>query len=645
MYSVIIQNQKTMEAFSRYEPLFTEAIKNNRIGICKWIESGTTIDTALPELSSLTDDKDEWRAVIIRYEDDDSMALFESDPVNPFDFLINKNSVEQVEESPIPLVRLAQMLGGVPAAEIQFTAQLLYEEHKAPRTVYIPVKDEKQEEEYKRLTEKYGFNGKLPAAILLISVRDGQLRNDNIRQLMQPHQESDSSEFWRRNRFPAMCRFMVFDFAKQGPIQREADDFRFWYAVMLMSINEWDSSTVQAYRLYMLSVDMDKNAMAEAFQVLVNRVRDIRSSLEKSIKREVERPVGEEGNLPDYHMNVTVHPKIPSLEKCIVPLRSFHFFSRGASSDVAIWNRKKSGAEEEYARAVITNERYLDQSADRMHSACSYTEEEVTPLSKYQTEDLSGEIDKLYHKIINIQSSLPKEEVSADEGVSLSAGKVKEYLLGRVMAKPAFIALGLLFVLILLSLIPAVINCISGGGEHLITVIAAFAASAVLVLACGMAALIAQKAKLSSLIKNYNKYMKDAFNRLVDNADDYSAYMTSIASHAKGNSYLQIVRKKKYYTEAEHYARFRHIRAINIILSKLSSWSKAFGLDVDFISKRSEIWVDIDTSIEPLNNKAYMFDSEMEYDVAINNSGMSMVSPYCFARKIEIIREELYEDE
>ena len=72
-----------MEAFSQYQPLFAEAINSGRIGVCKWIEAGTTIDTALPEIGNLTDDKKEWRAVIVRYIDDNCMAAFESDVRNP----------------------------------------------------------------------------------------------------------------------------------------------------------------------------------------------------------------------------------------------------------------------------------------------------------------------------------------------------------------------------------------------------------------------------------------------------------------------------------------------------------------------------------------------------------------------------------
>lgn len=54
---------------------------------------------------------------------------------------------------------------------------------------------------------------------------------------------------------------------------------------MLMAINEWDSSTIQAYRLYKLGVFMNCEAMSESFQMLADRLRDAKRSIERSIKK------------------------------------------------------------------------------------------------------------------------------------------------------------------------------------------------------------------------------------------------------------------------------------------------------------------------------------------------------------------------
>lgn len=68
-------------------------------------------------------------------------------------------------------------------------------------------------------------------------------------------------------------------------------------------------------------------------------------------------------------------------------------------------------------------------------------------------------------------------------------------------------------------------------------------------------------------------------------------------------------------------------------------------MNVDFTTKRPETRAEIDTTVAPRENKLYSLATGDTYPVAINNSGMSMDSPYPFVKQIAIIREELYEDE
>ena len=105
MYSVIIMNQKTMEAFSQYQLLFNDTFCRDQVGICKWNESGRTLDTALPEIASLTLDKEEWRAIIVRFIDDAAMGMTDSTEINPYDFLVNAEDTDLTQESPVPIIR------------------------------------------------------------------------------------------------------------------------------------------------------------------------------------------------------------------------------------------------------------------------------------------------------------------------------------------------------------------------------------------------------------------------------------------------------------------------------------------------------------------------------------------------------------
>ncbi len=80
------------------------------------------------------------------------------------------------------------------------------------------------------------------------------------------------------------------------------------------------------------------------------------------------------------------------------------------------------------------------------------------------------------------------------------------------------------------------------------------------------------------------------------------------------------------------------------MLSKLKGWSKAYHLSLDFTSKYPDTEIEIDVTQPPLESKVYAISSGDFYPVAINNSGMDMISPFSFTVGIEIHREELYDD-
>lgn len=645
-YSVIIQSQKTLESFSQYQQLFADAVKSNKIGICKWIESGVTVDTALPELASLTDDKQEWRAIIVRYADNDCMADFEATPRNPYDFAVNQNKAEWEGESPIPLVRLTQMLGGVPPVEVKFRTEVIKEEYKAPRTVYVPVEDEQREQAYRSLIRKYRFDGKLPSSILIVTVRDSSYQEEGrLDREWTPHKESESSEFWKRNHFPSICRFMVYDFRAQGPIQKEADNFGFWYAVMMLSVNEWDSSTIQAYRLYSLRTVIDRPAMSLAFQELADRLRDAKCCIERSIRQDVENEVCEEETLPEYRIEVPVSFNRPKMDECLPMTRPFKLFSSGVATDVAMWNQQRRRAEEALEKSVKSAGRALDQTADKMRGSGTFMEDAVTPLNKYQEEDIRQELNGFYHAIVELQGKLPNENIGRDETLQASAASVRSYLLGRVDKGAALVGIVLAVILLGLSALPAIIACAMDRSGSAPAIAALVGVGTLCALLAAAAVLLFQKMKLDSLIRKYNRQLKKAFIHLTEQAGDYSTYMSGIGSYQRGSSYLDISTRKKGLSGAEHNQKYRHIMAINALLGRLRKWSKAYRLDVDYTSPRPDARVDVDVTVAPADNKVYAFDTQTLYPVAINNSGMEMESPYPFASRLEIVREELYDDE
>lgn len=641
-------NQKTLDVFTRFMPLFNESVNNNCIGICKWNEAGSSIDTALPEIRSLTEDKEEWRAIVIRYEDDTAMAAFSSDRRNPYDFDVNKETDSVQVESPVPLIRLTHMLGGLPAPEVRFKPETITEEGRAPRVIYVPVDDPGSEKAYRELSEQYAFDGKMPSSIILISLRARDYgRENNIEDAWQHYRESRSSEFWKRNRYPSVCRFLVYEFETQGTVQRDADEFSFWYTILLLSLNEIDPATVQGYRLYKAKTILNRDRMLESFQMLTARLRDARQSLEKEIRKDSIREENIDDALPNYEITIPVALDLKNEKVSEVDPKLFGLTSDSQIDEVGAWNRRCALAEESLSNAVRKAERVLDQTADRMRPQCVFEEDNVEPLNRYQEEDLLRETQNLYHDIVQIQGTLPKSSSEVDEESEEASEAVRNYLAGRVLGGPVGITIAIAIVLILLSLTPPLIMSAIDRTQIDISLLYVFLGEVALVGLVCLIALIFQKHTLSKLINRYNQLLKSAYNKLQSNASEYSKYMSNIASHSRGHSYIDISNRKKYYTDFANYYKYRHIKAINLLLGKLRVWSRAFYLPVDFESKRPDfVFTDVvDVMTAPSENMLYMFDYGVTYPVYVNNSGMTIDSPYSFAERLELIREELYDND
>ena len=643
-YSVIIQNTKTMESFLQFQPLFSDAVFSNRIGICKWNEAGTTIDSAVPELRGLTDDKKEWRAIIVRYADDNGMAVFHSTAENPYDFIVNADSKDIVEENKVPLVRLTQMLGGVPVPEIKFETEVIREQHKAPRTVYVPVSDPAQEQAYALLSQKYSFDGVRPRSIVIITIRPKDVMDRNeIGQTWETHRESDSSAFWKRNHYPSTCRFLTYDYLKQGPVQKKADDFNFWVSVFLLATNDIDPSMLQAYRLYQVKTHLGKDEMTESFQTVVDRLLTVKKIIEKEINSDIEASICKEETLPEYRLSVSVSFPLPEDSQRDISSTSFGLVSNGAAAEVALLESKKEAVEASYKKAVKSSERTLDRVADRIRIGCQVDRAEVPAMNRYQKEDLSQEINDIYEQIVSIQGEIPTGSISDDQGTSALEKTIRDELIQRVVRRPATSAFVVSIAALLLAMTPAILKSAWYDGADYRTLLLTFAAGAAVIGACALSVLLIQKMKLNGLLRDLNRRLRGMFDRLTNNAELYTAYMSSIASHERGSSFLALSSQKEVEEDEDRLMKLRHITAINGLLARIREWSKAHHLDVSFADKTPETMIAVDTSVNPVHVKLYTLTDGSIYPVAVNQSGLTIDSPFSFTNRIDIVREELYD--
>lgn len=651
MYTVLIQSKKTLDCLQQFYPLFSESIEADDIGICQWVEAGETVDTAMPELYDLISHKRAWKAVVVCSEFDDINTKYPADAVNPYDFLENKGREGltivdgRIIDCDAPLIRLTHMLGGIPAPEPKFKATIVESENRVPRMEFYPVDDEEsatQKKIYNAWTEENMFKGLPPTEIVLVKVRKASAAKEMfslVKASWQVHTEADSSEFWKRNLYPHNCRFLVFDMEQRGVMKRQNDLFKLWIGILLISQNDIDPNVLQAHRLYSLKVLLNEGALAESFQQTINKLNMAKYQLEKSLAKEAESVSEVDAPIPDYTVGVPVSFQLPKVSDLHFDTGDYALAGGIGSGDMDIWETYSKKAKREIQTLIQSVDRTLDQAASRLRDQCEYSEADVFPLTPYQEEDFRISLSENYKEMLEKQETLPGKVSATEEEIGDADSNVRQIILQRMTNSQIVFAFGVAISSLVLCMIPGFFFSPSKAVIGVATLIAV----AILGIA-GLMVLLSQQKALINATKRFQMVFQTAVGELSHNASAFSDFLSSVASHIRGCSYLNTMETKRLKRDSSYYFKKKHLKAIDIFLSKLSLWSSALHIKVDPTSVDAiEL---IDNLAEDIDyDSLYSFDVGKDFVVPLNQIGVTISSPFGFVEKIEIEREEVYDND
>ena len=629
-----------MESFQEFYPFFMTALDSGKLGICRWMESGTNVDTALPQLCELTDDKEEWRAIIVRVEDEEAMRQHEASPQNPYDF----GEEDPCSESSIPLIRLTHILGGVPAPDVRFDYVQEGYKNGLVNMVYRPVRDEEADAAYRELSEKYAYNGKRPKEIILISLREKKVSDmADTRNAWKSRMEMSESEFWKRNRYPGNCRFLVYDLTRQGNTQRVADMYDFWLSVFLFSINDINPSSLQAYRLYSMRACIDRKVMSSYFQEVGEKLVGAKRYLERTIQQDLLKKLEVKKELPNFILRVPVNLDIKKNGTYEVESREFKLFPQSKTEDYNKWFSMKVNSERRLDETLKQLERALDHTAEQMRYVCQVSYDEVEPLDKYQIQDMEDELKEIYGTILHRQKDLPGKKATIDENLDQAAEQVQRAIPLRVNLTGALRTVALIFGVILVSILPAFYFISKEEWGSVGGIASFFGGFLVLLVLAELIVILVKRKEFSDKIETYNSLIEKTIQEIFTNSDVFSGFMSKVASYAKGSSYLNTLRHKDFECDNSYYFMQNHLSYAGRLLEKLKKWSAAFYLPFSF-SAESYDSVDVDIYKAPSHNELYSLCTAKPNRIPLNDTGDTIISPVEFATKLIIEREEVYDD-
>ncbi len=649
VFTVVIQSQETARLGMDHRRLFfDEPVAQGEMDFCTWIKAGDTVDTAVPALYELVAGKREWRAIVVQTERDRASAP-ESKPANPFDYLINRDrDVHTVKESTVPLIRLVQMLGGVPKPELDFYQEPVTDEETGSvvRMVYRPAIHPGADEAYRELTEKYQFIENRPKEIIVISTRRPV---DNTEQQIEAawnmRLESESSEFWYRNCYPSLCRFIVFDVLDERHSLYGGCMFRLWQLVGLLAMNQISPSSLQAYRLYRADISLDSKKLLSAFTDYRERMLTMQAQLDAAEANQESLEYEAEKTAPRIEEDIDVVFSAKNSGTLFIDSQGLGLVTDEPEDERGRWDdafRRASAAMREFMRSPM---RALDVAADDTRRKSVYPPEQVSILNTYQRADLDEEIEEHYFNVLEARSLLSFNAEKREEERQIIDRQVRRRIGQRLTKKRALAGYCVGLGVVLAGLIPYMVYAAQRGGaaDFLWALLLSIAAAAAV--GCfGLAEMWIQRREMADTMEDYNRCVQDTVREMRDSAQHYSDYLSALCIYMKCRSYLDREQELKNGRANVRQLCIGHRRAIKKCLGLIQTWGEALGALPDS-GVNVERSYSFDPAVPPEENPAYRFESPgLLNQIPLNATGEELNSPYDFIMGMTLEREELYEN-
>ncbi len=676
MHTVIILNQRAMELIKEHRTLFTPFVEDGSISLCSWNESGTDLKSAVPDLPQKIRGKSEWRALVIHHplypESEEELPFHRK---NPFDFKVNYGREEEIEESKIPLIRLTHMLCGYPELGVKnFVKAYTYKDEKtgAKRVIrasemtkerYRALSEEQfyqiqttflredytkeEKEKYRELTRRYRLSEDRPTELLLIGTRPPvkEELHREIQGFWKNHQESESSEFWKRNHYPSISRFLCFSLSDAKNSAYRRDLFRFWLSVLTIALNKIPPSYLQAYRLYRLDAEVSPEEMKQVLSLHLSKLTAARDAVYEQLTLHAsafDRKTEEQDLLSAEPVSILYD----RLDTSTVQVDEKLFgLSRDCPTDeYALWVKESEEKRNGLFRLLRAPIRAVDGATEYLRERALDFRDQEYDFSDVDKSELEDEISRLEDQVLLARTRDILDTKKAKKRLLKADSTVKKEIHGRMPKRTVILCGAAALACVFAGYLPYCIRSFSAGvsatGASLLVTLSAL----LVVAAAGLLSLLVLRKRLCEKISGYNREIRRVLERLNDGMTKLEGYLTDVCTLRKlKEAQKQLSHRQKEQFSIKSVLR-AHYRSLEHMLKEETEWCVVFGVTPN-IQPISGITLYFNSLIPPKENGIYMLTPEIdEKRLSLNDAGDYLYAPYPIMKRLVIEREAIYDD-
>lgn len=634
------------------------------LAFCEWNPVGGTVPEACPGLYEIIRNKKHWRAVILNTESiRNYQAGFVPDRDNPFDYSqIDRDS--RPHESRVPLIRLTHILAGYPDLPKIFTNEISYFDDETQQTVccmedeitpersryihqnYDDVKrrvvekpqDPEALDQYQKLCVQYDFICDRPEEIFLVGTRSKSDERSLSMTSMELRTAQARHQDWKYNHYPEICRFLVFDFARQGSAWFSQDLLQFCLSILTLGMNEIPSEALKPNRLYQLGIDISE----EAFQGFINHHLDNLGELESYLNEELK-------NIPEssYRSDLAFYSDMPIVlrtnEKDEIAVVSYDVLDNFQETAAQAGSDKINREYQSLATDSANPRRAIDDGAAQLKRSISAHAEGITKyLDPYQFEYLNEKVEQVELKVF---SSRPKNLYDRSKQIQeLKSAARALYKYNRHDEHQASLLVAGVVAVMLASVgfFSYLYDAWQLGTRGFLYSLGLTAIVLTITAIGGRLALPIHKGKQEKLNANIFEQARNAIQKPVDiTKNNFEKYFTNINTLMYGKALQAGAFVGDDYNSTQRKLIKRHLKCIIKTRKRDEDYLKSCHLRRVVSAAVGAIEQSFDASVAPDENPFYDFaPGSQDDEIMLNNTGDTLVAPYPFIVAMQIAEEE-----
>lgn len=569
--------EELWDSFQRYGLLFDQVQGKGDFAVCPWDRSGTSVARAIPRLPQILEDLVEadgnegWQAIVVTDLRQSEGALSRDRHFdNPFDFPDSYDTGygAPLRESPHAIVRLAQMLGGIPDRvhlEWSSSPDASSKDDGLGRIIYANPEGDFE------FLGRYRLGLPRPIRVLCVTPRDAdegfyELREREIRREVEedggatrPHSRiaTTGPGFCERNGYPASARFIVCD--RERLMRRpgeedlapgeEAPDLdyledqawlRLWLGVWALASQPVDAWDLQGDSLLRMRVDVDRRRLVSTVRDTYERWGRARNAVAHQIERESARLVASERevhDLPDIDVSIQVPFDSRPPGELFASPRPLGLFKDLPKDDLATWRRERDHSGAAYRSLLKAPRRSTRLACANFRASRAIPDEdlEYCVINATEREELDERLEGLETRLARGVGERLFEGTRPRVGTERASKAIEDAIEVRPRSSQGLGALGISAAALFVGLTAlAAVGMLTSA----VALYVALAASGV-VAAASLVSAFGMRGDVEAAYEDYNESVKGDFDALAKEARTLGARLSAYATFRRGWSVRQ----------------------------------------------------------------------------------------------------------